>query len=318
MFIVETNEKRVENMKKLGVILLSLGLVLGLTACGGSGEVQEPTNVTTGESTQNEEVSTEVTVTPNVENTNKEATIEETVILDESGIKVTAKGISYDSIMGPSVQLLIENNSGKDLTFQCRDTSINGNMVEPMFSVDVVNGKKANDTITFMDSDLEKYGIETIADITFSLNIMDSSSWEDYIVTPQIQLKTSAFDTYEYTYDNSGQVVYNENGIEVVVKGLATDSSLLGPGIVVYIANNSNQDITVQARDISVNGFMIDGIFSQDVVVGKHALSEVTFLESDLEQNGITNIENAELAFHIFDKESWDTIVDTDVVKITF
>ncbi|MBE6024708.1 MAG: hypothetical protein E7231_16290 [Cellulosilyticum sp.] len=305
-------------MKKLGVILLSLGLVLGLTACGGSGEVQEPTNVTTGESTQNEEVSTEVTVTPNVENTNKEATIEETVILDESGIKVTAKGISYDSIMGPSVQLLIENNSGKDLTFQCRDTSINGNMVEPMFSVDVVNGKKANDTITFMDSDLEKYGIETIADITFSLNIMDSSSWEDYIVTPQIQLKTSAFDTYEYTYDNSGQVVYNENGIEVVVKGLATDSSLLGPGIVVYIANNSNQDITVQARDISVNGFMIDGIFSQDVVVGKHALSEVTFLESDLEQNGITNIENAELAFHIFDKESWDTIVDTDVVKITF
>lgn len=305
-------------MKKLGIILLSLGLVLGLTACGSSNEVQEPTNVTTGESTQNEEVSTEVAVTPNVENTNKEATIEETVILDESGIKVTAKGISYDTMMGPSLQLLIENNSGKDLTFQCRDTSINGNMVEPMFSVDVVNGKKANDTITFMDSDLEKYGIETIADITFSLNIMDSSSWEDYIVTPQIQLKTSAFDTYEYTYDNSGQVVYNENGIEVVVKGLATDSSLLGPGIVVYIANNSNQDITVQARDISVNGFMIDGIFSQDVVVGKHALSEVTFLESDLEQNGITNIENAELAFHIFDQESWDTIVDTDVVKITF
>lgn len=310
-------------MKKFGIILLSLGLVLGLTACGGSSEVQAPTNVVTGEASEGEATNIEETAEPskdntNEENTNQEANIEETVILDESGVKVTAKSIAYDTMMGTSVQVLIENNSGKDLTIQCRDASINGNMVEPMFSVDVVNGKKANDTITFMESDLEKYGIETIADITFSLNVMDSSSWEDYIVTQPIELKTSAYGTYTQTHDNSGHMVYNQNGIEVVVKGLVQDTSLLGPGIVVYIANNSNQDITVQAHDISVNGFMVDGIFSQDVVVGKHAISEVTFLETDLEQNGITAIEDAELAFHIFNQDTWDTIADTDVVKITF
>ena len=69
------------------------------------------------------------------------ASIEEAVILDQNGIKVTAKNLE-DSLYGPSVTLLIENDSGQDLTFQARNVSVNGYMVDSMFSCDVVNGKK--------------------------------------------------------------------------------------------------------------------------------------------------------------------------------
>ena len=63
---------------------------------------------------------------------------------------------------------------------------------------------------------------------------------------------------------------------------------------------------------------MLSPVFSSDVAIGKHAVDAITFLLSELEENDITTIENAELSFHIFDAAGWDTIVDTEPITITF
>ena len=44
----------------------------------------------------------------------------------------------------------------------------------------------------------------------------------------------------------------------------------------------------------------------------------MTFVESDLEACGIEAIADIELSFHVFDMAEWETIVDTEVVNITF
>ena len=126
-------------------------------------------------------------------------------------MKITAKSLDEDSLFGPELKLLLENNSGKDLTFQCRNASVNGYMIEPMMSVDVVDGKKANDSLIFMKSDLDACGIDMIADMEFSFHIFDTNEWEDYLDTDVIPLKTSAADTYEYTFDDSGDLAYEGN-----------------------------------------------------------------------------------------------------------
>ena len=82
--------------------------------------------------------------------------------------------------------------------------------------------------------------------------------------------------------------------------------------------NNSDKDITVQTRDVSINGFMVNAMFSCNVVAGKKAVDTITFMESDLSENDITAINDVELSFHVFDFENWETIVDTEVVNITF
>jgi len=191
-------------------------------------------------------------------------------------------------------------------------------MVKTMMSVDVVNGKKANDSLTFMESDFEACGIDMIADMEVAFHIFDMSEWETYLDTEAIQIKTSISDTYEYTYDDSGDLAYDGNGVKIVVKGLAEDDSIFGPSIVVYIENNGDKDVTVQTRDVSINGFMVDAMFSCDVVAGKRAVDTITFMESDLDENEVAAIEDVELSFHVFDFEKWDTIVDTEVVTITF
>lgn len=169
-----------------------------------------------------------------------------------------------------------------------------------------------------MKSDLDACGIKTIADMEFSFHVFTSEGWDTYLDTSLIQLKTSAADTYEYAFDSAGSLAYEGNDIKIVVKGLNEDGSLFGPGIVVYIENNREENITVQTRGVSVNGFMVDIIFSSDVVSGKRAIDSITFMSSALEENEITSFEDVELSFHIFKSDGWDTIVDTDVVTITF
>ena len=63
---------------------------------------------------------------------------------------------------------------------------------------------------------------------------------------------------------------------------------------------------------------MIDPVFSSEIVHGKKAFDSLTFMESDLTDNGITDIKEIELKFHIFDTASWDTIKDTDIVTVSF
>ena len=108
-----------------------------------------------------------------------------------------------------------------------------------------------------------------------------------------------------------------KNEVKIVVKGLQ-DDSILGPGIVVYIENTGNKNITVQARTVSINGFMVDPIFSCDIAAGKKAYDTITFFDSDLEENGIQDITELELKFHIFSSDSWDTIHDTNAIIVTF
>lgn len=245
-------------------------------------------------------------------------TIEEQVLVDEEGLTITAKSLDVKGFYGPEIKLLIENNTGKNLTVQARNTSVNGYMVETLLSCDVADGKKANDTLVFASSDLKAAGIDVIADMEFSFHVFEMESWDDYFNSEMITLTTSAAEGFEYIFDDSGEAVFDDNGIKIVVKGLSTDDSFFGPGIVLYLENNTDDPITVQTRDVSVNGFMMEPFFSCDICAGKHVIDSITFMSSELEENDISKIEEVDLSFHIFDQESWDTIQDTDFITLQF
>lgn len=297
-------------MRFLAVVLVLASFAV-MAMGSGSSETKAPVSVSTGgESAQKSDGgSTQAAAA-------KEVTIEETVLLDEKDIKITAKSFDAKSLFGPCIKLLIENNGSKSVTVQTRGSSVNGYMVDTMMSADVAPGKKANEELNFMSSDLEAAGITTIADMEFSFHIFETETWNDYLDSKPVSVKTSEAEGFSYTFDDSGFEAYNEGDVRIVVKGLG--DSWLGPNVVVYIFNGSGKEITVQARDVSINGFMVESFFSSDVLAGKHAVDSVSFLSTDLEKNGIETIEEVELSFHIFDSASWNTIRDTEPVTINF
>lgn len=302
-------------MKRFFVIILTLVLVFSLSACFGpknDTNDKAPGDVTdkNKDDADNEKDKSKTE--------DKEVTIKEQVIYEGNDIVVTVKGFSTESIFGPEVKVLIENNSVNNITVQTRKSSVNGLMAETMFSAVVAAGKKANDAITFVSSGLKAAGITTIKDIEFSLHIYETESMDTIVDTDSIKLKTSADESFVQKFDDSGSIVYDADGIKVVVKEMNSSESFWGSDIYFFIENNSAKDITVQARDVSVNGFMIEPMFSVDVVSGKKALDTMTFVESDLTENNIKEIKSLEFKLHIFDTDTWDTIKDTDIIKVSF
>lgn len=301
-------------MKKLIATILSVILLIALAGCGSSDSSSKTNTVPA----KQENTNTVPAKTSEPVKKNEDPTIEEQVVYDQDGITITAKSLDLKSFMGPELKLLIENNTDRAVIVQARNTSVNGYMVDTVLSADVAAGKKANDGLTIMDSSLKDAGITTIADIETSFHIFDSDTWNEITDTDLYSIKTSAYEGFEYTFDDSGKTVYENGGIKIVVKGLAEDSSFMGPEIVLYVENESGQDITVQARDVSVNGFMVQSILSSDVVNTKHRISGLSLLSSDLKENEIEKIETCEVSFHIFDSNTWNTIADTDPITISF
>jgi len=297
-------------MKKVLSLTLALAMTLSFASCDieSENDLKSPSDVDVVGKKDSDKTSASAT----------EVTVEKIVLVDQAGVKITAKELDSDSsFMGPELKLLIENDSGKDLTFQCKSASVNGYMADTMMSVDVANGKKANDGVTFMESGLDACGIDAIADMEIAFHIYETAEWETYLDTEPCRIETSIAETYDYTYDDSGDPAYEGNGIKIKIKGLSEDASVFGSEVTVYVENMGEKDITVQVRDISVNGFMVNGIFSCDVTAGKRAVDGIILSDTDLEENDIEVIEDIELSFHIFDDE-WNTVVDTDAVKISF
>ncbi len=289
--------------KKNLLVLVLVFFLLFITACSSSdnqnGAVKDVSN--TNESKEESKVN-----------------VEEQTLLDQDGIVITLKSLEQDGLFGPALKVLIENNSEKLITVQTRDSSINGIMADTIFSSDIAPNKKGNDEITFMQSDLEQAGISMIQDIELKFHIFDSDTMDGIIDSDLISIKTTADPKYEQAYDDSGEMVLEEKGFKIVMKRVDSEESFWGADVYVYIENNTDEDATIQARDVSINGFMIDPIFSSDVSAGKKAYDAITFLESDLSDNDISIIDEMELSFHIFQADGWDAIFDSPKISVTF
>lgn len=299
-------------IRKLFGLTLALILVFSLSACGGS-STQKP--ITDDESTQTSTVDQSTTQESESTAETTAVTIENTVLLDQNGLIITAKELVDDSIWGMGVKVLIENNTEENLGVQCNSLIVNNYMITDLFSCSVAAGKKANDTIYLSSSGLEAAGITTISDIVISFHVYDSDTYDTLFDTDEIELKTSAYGTVEQPVMDDGKELYNQDGIRIVGK-YVDENSFWGAGVLLFIENNYGENITVQCDNMSINGFMVTPYFSCAVNNGRMALDDITIMSSDLEENDITSVDDIELVFKIFNPDTYQTIVETD--PITF
>ncbi len=247
-----------------------------------------------------------------------DVTIEEQVLAEQNGIKVTATGLG-SSIYGPCLKVKVENTGTSTVTVQADSVAVNGIMLgTAVFSCDVAAGKTANDEIDFMESQLKAAGIETIGNIELKIRAFDSASLSTLFTTDLQNVATSAAGTFEQSYDDTGFVAVDQDGYKIVIKKLDNENSFWGADIYLYIENNTENDITVQAADVSINGIMVDPAFSCSVLAGKKAFGTMTFFESDLSDNNITDITGMELKFNIFNSSNFQTLLQTDTVNAEF
>ena len=264
-------------MKKILSTVLFLSLLVSLASCTTSSPEASSQTVSTGNSATLQEFQ-------------KTAMIEETVLYDAQDVRITATGLSYNST-SVDINLDIENNSNKDLSFTACTlgyscNSVNGYMIpDGYLNCDVTAGKKANDTITLSYDALMVYGIFELSDIELGFTITD----DDYnkIYTGPCPLKTSLADTHNYdtpyyremitskALQNafaysvsyfSDDALYDQNGISIVSSALCVnkdDETVL----LLEIVNGSNETVDVTTSQVSVNGLGVySGTWSIDMI----------------------------------------------------
>lgn len=302
--------------KLLALVLSVVTMSSMLFGCGSSAAPKK--NIVVGEgTTETGESQTEETAgsSTDAEQTSSDVSIEEQVLLDQDGIKITATEYVTDSIMGDGIKLLVENNSDTDYIIGCDELIVNDYMIADLFSVDVAAGKKSNEMMYLSSSELKAAGIDTVGKVEMYFHAYDAN-WDDLFQNVYSEIETSEFANMDTTPNDEGTELYNENGIRIVGKTV-DENSFWGTAILLYIENTSGKNVGISVDNMSINGFMMTPYFSTTVYDGKKAIDDITIMSSDLEENGIESIEEVELKFHIYDEDSYDTIADSDAITFS-
>lgn len=252
--------------------------------------------------------------TDNDANTSSVPTIEEQVLIDTNGIKITAKEYLTDNIWGDGIKLLIENSSDTDYTVGCDALIVNDYMITDLFSSKVAAGKNANETMYLSSTGLKAAGIESVGKVEMYFHASDAQ-YNMVFKNEYAEIHTSEYDNMDTTPNDAGTELYSADGIRIVGKTV-DENSFWGSAILLYVENNSGKSVGITVDDMSINGYMITPYFSTTVYDGKKALEDITIMSNQLEENGIESIDNVELKFHIYNSDTYETIADTE--PITF
>ncbi len=298
-------------------LILFACMAIGSSSDSDAGQKDIEINDTNNnDSAENAEDAADSTDNSNDSSADTKVAIEEQILLERDGIKITAKEYVDEMIMGEGIKLLVENSGTKNVGVTCNALIVNNYMISDLFSCSVAAGKKANETMYLSSTSLEAAGIENVGQIEIYFHVYDSDSYDTLFDSDVITIKTNMFDKMDVSADTTGTELYNGNGIRIVGK-YVDETSFWGAAVLLYVENNSGRNISVSCENMSINGFMVNPLFYSNVYNGKMAFDEITILSSDLEDNGIETVENIELSFHIYDPDTYENIAETSPISFS-
>ena len=306
-------------------MILAAALTLSLAACGEPAPT-EPSEAPTSAVTEAPagtvdeapaEDDDQLDMSAFISSFDSEAALDAQTVYDGEGVKVEAAGIEYDPISGPALLLSAENTTDKNLELQADSVIINGFMINVGFSLGVAPASSSSGSISVPYTALALAGIRRVASIELSLRIVDEDSFEIIAESESVELLTTAAEDYEPEYDESGQTVYDKDGVRIILKGV--DESRLfseGAALIVYMINDSDNAVRIQAKDVAVNGYEFASAMSATVLPSKRAVDVLTIFDMDMDEYGIESIDSVELSFKLVSEKDRKVIGNTGVISV--
>ncbi len=297
-------------MKKITTLLLALIMMLSLAACS-----PETTKDNTGTPNQSQNGTEGNNSSGNNKN---EITFTELVAIDNADCLIKITGIDPDNMWGYTIKALLENKSSdKTYMFSVESAAINGVQCDPFFASEVAAGKKANESITFMNTELKDNDIGDYTDIELTFRVYDSDDWSAEDVTnktihiyPYGEGKAAKF---ERESASSDKVLLDNDNVTVIVTGYEEDE-IFGYNVNLFLVNKTSKNLMFTIEDASINGFMIDPLYATSILAGKCAFSNISWFKTSLTENNITEIETIEFVLRAYDE---DNLFGDDLVNET-
>lgn len=287
-----------KTISRIFSIVFAATVLSSLAGCGGDVADKTPVgNVTVTETRQ------ESAVQPTSQNNVVEVTVSETVMVDNDEIKITALGLSRDQYYH-ILKLSVENKTSSDLYVLASRTAVNGFVVEPTMGVNVAAG-----TTTEGEFKVRRDYVE--ADVIADIETRFSYSSSDYVVnskTERVKLETSAAADFDYSYDESGQVLHDADGIKIIFKGFNDEGN---PMIYVYSTGELSEGCCVEEDEVYINGKQTYSEYYAWVFTNTRNLAEIELNDEDRDGNAIGEVESLKVSFKI----SRENLADSNPVR---
>ena len=288
-------------MKKISLLFLACLLVFSLAACGGSPAASSGTTAAPQDTSAPETGAPDTTAQTDAPEI---PVFEEVVIVDDESCTFRITGIEEDSLWGYTLKAYLENKTDLDLMFSLSDVSVNGFMCDPLWAATVSAGMKSNEEISFPAQSFTLNGITSVTDITFTLDIYDSSDWTaDHLVSDTFTIYPqgeAAVQTHQRTPVEGELVLFDDGNCAMIVTGFDPDN-IWGYTMNVYLENKTDKTLMFSVDDAPVNGFMCDPFWAETVAPGKRSNTAISWLEEEFETNGIANVESLTLPITVYD-----------------
>lgn len=287
-------------MKRLMALFLALMLILSFAACD-----EKPTSEAKGETK------------PTQGESKDEATFTETVVVDNEQCAIKITGINPDNMWGYTLEAQFENKSAdKNYMFSVDSAAINGVESDPFFATEVAAGKKANEEISFQIDELKENNVGDVTDIELTFRVYDKDDWAaDDVVMETVHIYPYGEDKavqFVREAQESDNVIIDNEYVTAIVTGYEVDD-FWGYTVNLYLVNKTDTNVMVTLEDVSVNGYMADPFYAEDIPPEKCSFTSIQWSETTFEENAITEVDEIEFLFRMYD-DNW---IDGDLVSET-
>lgn len=287
-------------MKKFVRLILVLGIVSSISACGTGGN---PLSVASLGEFQ------------------KDATIEPTVIYDENGVKITANELNYGNFSA-ELSITIENGTSDDLTFYSNAgwsavNSINNRTVPGGYLAEEVGSQgELSHALEFSYEELKIHGITNIANMGITFEFYGDNT--ERVSTGPLLIETTASDSYDYSVNCyqeamrggvlenefectteyfSDEILYDQYDVRLVSAAVVTNRDQ-DVTLFLEIENGSTEVVTSFVSDVKINDVTVyEGLW--------------TALNINPGTNGLESIDLSKLV------EKYDGTADLGTEKVT-
>lgn len=117
--------------------------------------------------------------------------------------------------------------------------------------------------------------------------------------------QTSNLSASSGSYTLKDEVLFDNDKCKFVVKDINAEG-LFGPELNIYLENKTDQPVVFTASDTSVNGYMLDPIFYEELEPNTNKVGTISFSSSNLEKANITILDEIQFLINAHYSDNYD------------
>lgn len=239
-------------------------------------------------------------------------TIEEQVLFDEAGVKVTAKSIVDSANYGKGILFILENSTMKALTFDCKRLIINGVMAPDHFGDRVQAGGSVEMVGYFGSGMMDYLGIDNVGEIEVQFDCYDTVNYTSVYTSDVITIKTSEYENMDTEVDFDGEKVFEGSGINIY--GKMADDDIFNQAMLFLIENTSEADLLFKSEGVTIDDEFNEYIYGFTMCDTCYKLYYLEFGDEENEEESVG--EKFEMAFEIYDRADASFICETGALEL--